>query len=232
MLVWVFPVCVRTPTLRNIRMAASIEVEKKFAALPNLRQRIDEQCGRVLGEKKFTDQYWDSSSCALTRKDVWLRRRVGAESNQWELKVPIENGKRSGGERTTFREVEGASAVNEALGALLPDWDDEKCGDLEERLRAAQLAPFAEFGTVRTKYTLQGCSIDADVASYGHSVIEIEIMCASPAEVPAAEREIERVAALIDAQPLGGSGGKLETYIRQFCPGVLAHLVDAGVLSG
>jgi thiamine-triphosphatase len=48
----------------------------------------------------------------------------------------------------------------------------------------------------------------------------------------AAEAEIERVASLIDAQPLDtASGGKLETYIRRFCPDVLAQLLEAGVLT-
>ena len=46
-----------------------------------------------------------------------------------------------------------------------------------------------------------------------------------------AEAEIERVAALLEARPLPkGTGGKLETYIRRFCPEVLTQLVDAGVL--
>jgi thiamine-triphosphatase len=51
------------------------------------------------------------------------------------------------------------------------------------------------------------------------------------AQVPAAEAEIERVAGLLGAQPLGpGTGGKLETYIRRYCPEVLSQLVEAGVL--
>ena len=57
-------------------------------------------------------------------------------------------------------------------------------------------------------------------------------MCTSPEEVAAAEAEIERVAALIDARPLDtGSGGKLETYIRRLCPNVLTQLLEAGVLT-
>jgi hypothetical protein len=34
---------------------------------------------------------------------------------------------------------------------------------LERRLRAARLAPFADFGTVRARFSLGGCAIDADV---------------------------------------------------------------------
>ena len=49
--------------------------------------------------------------------------------------------------------------------------------------------------------------------------------------MPAAEDEIERVANLVGATPLTASGGKLETYIRRFCPDVLAQLLEAGVLT-
>ena len=84
---------------------AAIEVERKFAAgdPSALRQRIEASGGRVLGEKSFNDQYWDSVQCTLTRRDTWLRRR----QEQWELKVPIVGSRRSGGETTSFREIEG-----------------------------------------------------------------------------------------------------------------------------
>ena len=83
----------------------------------------------------------------------------------------------------------------------------------------------------RSKWKLGKASIDADIASFGHSVLEIEVMVATAAEVPSAEEEIARVAALLGAAPLSGAmGGKLETYIRQYCPSVLAQLIEAGVL--
>ena len=55
-------------------------------------------------------------------------------------------------------------------------------------------------------------------------------MCSAAAEVARAEAEIADVAALVGARPLGALGGKLETYIRRFCPEVLSQLVEAGVL--
>ena len=84
---------------------AAIEVERKFAASdPSaLRQRVEANGGQVLGEKAFNDQYWDNAQCTLTRRDTWLRRR----QDQWELKVPIVGSRRSGGETTSFREIEG-----------------------------------------------------------------------------------------------------------------------------
>ena len=97
-----------TPALtcrRSMASTAAIEVERKFAASdPSaLRQRVEANGGQVLGEKAFNDQYWDNAQCTLTRRDTWLRRR----QDQWELKVPIVGSRRSGGETTSFREIEG-----------------------------------------------------------------------------------------------------------------------------
>ena len=97
-----------TPALtsrRSMASTAAIEVERKFAAgdPSALRQRVEASGGRVLGEAAFNDQYWDSAQCTLTRRDTWLRRR----QEQWELKVPIVGSRRSGGETTSFREIEG-----------------------------------------------------------------------------------------------------------------------------
>ena len=100
-------------------MTAPIEVERKFHApeLSELSARVTANGGTTIGTKSFTDVYYDTSGCALTRRDIWLRCRDDA----WELKLPIEEeARRSGGERTVFREVEGAAEVATALRALLP----------------------------------------------------------------------------------------------------------------
>ena len=80
--------------------------------------------------------------------------------------------------------------VNSALGELV----DGASLTLEDTLREAGLEPFAEFSTVRTKWKLGRTSIDADIASFGHAVMEIEVMCANPSEVAQAEEEIAGVA--------------------------------------
>ncbi len=207
-----------------------IEVERKFRLAPEdiatLGERVASVGGEVRGEKRFTDVYWDTAECALTRRDTWLRCRDGA----WELKVPLagQAAKRSGGERTTFEEIEGEAPVASSLRSLLSV--EGGGGGVSAVLEAARASPFAEFETVRTQWQIGSCSIDADVASFGHAVLEIEVMCADASEVGDAEAEIGRVAELIGARPLGALGGKLETYIRTRAPAVLAHLVDAGVL--
>ena len=218
------------PTMAAVEPnVAAIEVERKFQPEDpdSLKRKVLENGGSVVGEKRFVDVYWDSAGCVLTRRDTWLRQR----GDGWELKVPIgdpaDRRGASGGERTVFREIEGAEAVAAALEPLLPVKAE---GPLASLLTANELAPFAEFETVRARYTLGGCSLDADVASFGHAVLEIERMAESESEVSQAEAEIERVAALLGATPLGGTGGKLETFIRTKRPDVLRQLVEAGVL--
>jgi len=59
--------------------------------------------------------------------------------------------KRSGGERSVFTEVEGEAAVASELQRLLPGTlgpTARQEGNLEARLRAAGLEPFASFETV------------------------------------------------------------------------------------
>lgn len=218
--------------------SALIEVERKYAAATDassFQQQVEQHGGEVLGHKRFTDVYYDTIGCSLTSRDIWLRARDG----EWELKLPLDDEvsavARSGGERTVFKEVVGAAEVSRELEVLLPtstkaaDADDAE-RRLEQILRAAGATPFAEFETVRSRYRLGDCAIDADIASFGHSVLEIEVMCCSREEVPAAEAEIQRVATLVGVTPLGDSGGKLETYIRRFCPMMLQKLIEANIL--
>ena len=120
----------------------------------------------------------------------------------------------------------GAAAVNAALHELLPS-----CGaELAETIAASGAQPFAEFKTARTKWKLGGCGLDADVASFGHAVMEIEVLVKEKSEVAEAEAEINRVADLVGATPLKAMGGKLETYIRRHSPEVFAALVEEGIL--
>ena len=145
-----------------------------------------------------------------------------------------EDAARSGGERTIFLETEGELDVRAELARLHPSrfFAQREAESLEQALAAAGCVPFAEFETVRALFRLENVAIDVDAASFGHGVMELEVMCETEAGVAAAEADIARVAARVQAQPLdGASGGKLESYIRRFCPEMLAHLLEAGVLA-
>lgn len=198
-----------------------IEVESKFEMkdLASLRRAVQSNGGQALGTKSFVDKYLDTPECTLTRCDRWLRRR----DDVWEFKVPVGNA-RSGGELTTFREISGEEAILDELVRL-----GFQGRDLASAV--AGCVVFAEFTTTRAKFNLGGCLIDVDTASFGHSVMEIEVMVDHEDDIPAAQAKIDAVAALIDATPLVESGGKLETYIRRHAPTVLAALVEEGILA-
>ena len=208
-----------------------IEVERKFQApedVGGFRIMVEALGGRDLGQLTIKDEYYDTQACDLTRKDMWLRKR-GAT---WEFKVPADGAPaRSGGERTSFQEIIGAPAVTAALAAKAPKLFRSDY-DIETVLMRAECKVFAEFETVRSKFHLHDCTIDVDIASFGHAVMEIETLVESSDDVPKAHDSIQRVADLLQATPLPPqTGGKLESYIRRFCPTALDILVDNGVLS-
>jgi len=210
---------------------AQIEVERKFVAPSalELQSKVATLGGKLLGESTIVDRYYDTKACDLSRRDIWLRKRGGT----WELKVPPKEAPaaRSGGERTNFEEVIGGPAACARLAAELPVLFKSDY-DIETVLLRAECAVFAEFETTRTTFQLGECLVDLDVASFGHSVMEIEQIVTTVDEIPAAHDAIEAVARDLDAVPFqGNSGGKLEVYIRKFCPQVLAILTEYGILS-
>ena len=202
----------RPPVRRRMAtkpLKAAVEVEEKFAASIEpeaLEKRVRELGGEVLRTVEFYDEYFDTDDLKLTTRDTWLRRRDGA----WELKIPAEARRQAtGGETTAFREIEDVPAIAAELASLgVAGFPDD-----------TTLKPFAAFGTRRDKYALNEVSVDVDAASYGHSIMELEVM------TDGSEGDIERARGLIAAaavdlgcEKLGETGGKLETYLRRFCP--------------
>lgn len=226
-----------------------IEVERKYSAgdgVEAIARRVADLGGSEIGSVAFTDTYYDTPECSLTSNDVWLRRRDDA----WEIKVPIAgDARRSGGERTVFREVEGAAGCLDELEKVLGTGDAEVSSGTKrdeseresERESADELrlqrfaaskavAPFASFATTRAKFSMDGASIDVDSASFGHTVVEVEVLCGDATEVPAAEEKVRAVAAKLALTDVGATGGKLETYLRKNCPKHLEALVANGIL--
>ena len=208
----------------------AIEVERKYDAsvvsVDALTQTVESLGGETKGVVTFTDVYYDTPDASLAAKDTWLRARDGA----WEIKVPLSQGddtaRRSGGERSVFREVEGPGAclheLNAALlGAPANDVDDARTNDLDAEaaliaaMKTLDVHPFAKFTTERAKFSLDGADVDVDAASFGHGVCEVEVLCAYESQVPDAEAKIAYVATRLGLTPLSDSGGKLETYIRR-----------------
>ena len=208
----------------------AIEVERKYDAsvvsVDVLTKTVESLGGETKGVVTFTDVYYDTPDASLAAKDTWLRARDGA----WEIKVPLDGddtARRSGGERSVFREVEGPGACLHELNAALlgappaNDVDDARTNDLDAEaaliaaMKTLDVHPFAKFTTERAKFSLDGADVDVDAASFGHGVCEVEVLCAYESQVPDAEAKIAYVATRLGLTPLSDSGGKLETYIRR-----------------
>ena len=225
---------------------ATIEVEVKCAPPADvgaLRRRVEGLQGRQLRDVEFRDVYVDTArSFELSQKDTWLRLRAGT----WELKLPLSDddasASRTGGEREVFREVVSKDAVAAALAegnaagvGCEEAWRDA-LGRFEKgsapRDSPPQLEEIAAYTTHRLSFHVDGCSVDVDVADYGHGILEVEKVVNGPGDVAQAREDVARVAEAIGASPLPpDTGGKLEAYLRRFRPDVIAVLVANGILS-
>ena len=222
--------------------STTIEVERKFSldvSVDELRARVESCGGREQGNVEFTDTYYDTPGCVLASSDVWLRARDDA----WRSSSRCRAAAPSGGERSVFREVEGPAATLRELLAVLDDApppenpasredDDPAAADaaLRDAMEAREVRPFATFSPRRAKFRLDDAVVDVDAASFGHVVVEVEVLCAAAAEIPAAEAKVRDVARRLGLSPMEHSGGKLETFIRRNRPARLEALVAAGFL--
>ena len=92
------------------------------------------------------------------------------------------------------------------------------------------IAPFASFSTVRKKLTLDGAAVDIDAASFGHTVVEVEVLCKGVDEIDNATELVEATAKKLNLKDIGATGGKLETYIRNNCQKQLETLITKKIL--
>src|SRR2546421_324668 len=139
-----------------------IEVEKKFILTPEQEKSLIEGA-EFLGEKQFTDIYYDDTGFSLTIKDVWLRERDG----KYELKLPMNESleKRVSDQ---YRELDVDSdilAYFEARDISVKDFLVEK-----------GYIPFCKITTTRKKYKQEDFVIDLDVMDFGYTLAEIEFM--------------------------------------------------------
>ena len=233
---------------RRGRTADAPRTSPRAQVPEDLEARVAALGGTKKGAVAFSDEYYDTADLTLTTRDVWLRRRDGA----WELKVPHEGVRRaSGGETTAFREIEDEAAIAAELaemGVAFPegveafaafDTTREKyrgrgkifVGFPSRRRRRRSDAGKIIFASSSfgRRYVLGAVGVDVDAASYGHAVMELEVMTdGSKTAVADARRLIAAAAADLGCGALpADAGGKLETYLKRFCP---AHAKAVGLL--
>lgn len=161
-----------------------------------------------LGERSFTDRYFDCADFSLTLGDLWLRRRDGS----WELKCPVSSGRspenRAESLCTRYREVTDLAQIQAEVLRVLkrdpgPAGEASRTSGQDKRedetwLEDLRLVCFAEFTTVRCSYTLgggaQGVRVDLDQADFGYSVGEIEVLLSEGDDMQSAQQTIQRTA--------------------------------------
>lgn len=195
-----------------------IEVEKKFTLSSEDIERITEGA-EFLGEKSFTDTYFDTSGYLLTKSDKWLRLR----GNRFELKLPMNAGKGSSQRQLDqYEELDTDEAIYKAL-------DIKPTATLQKDLEINGYKSFSTFTTTRKKYKNGDFVIDLDVIDFGYSIGEIELMVESQSEM---EEALNKILVFAKEQGLSVAPvrGKVIEYIRRNNPEHLKTLEEAGVL--
>ncbi|OGZ89869.1 MAG: hypothetical protein A2528_00850 [Candidatus Staskawiczbacteria bacterium RIFOXYD2_FULL_37_9] len=148
-----------------IKIGNMIEVEKKFLLDKEQEKRLIGGT-EFLGEKVFTDVYYDTPDFILTSNDKWLPSRSG----KWELKLSLD--RTAGRKGDLYDEVEDENKIKEIL---------DISGDIEEKY-----SKFCICKTTRKKYKKQGFGIDIDYVDYGdftYGLAEIELMVQDKSEM-------------------------------------------------
>lgn len=194
-----------------------IEVEKKFALSEEQEKKLLDGA-EFLGEKKFTDVYYDDARHSLTTKDIWLRDREG----RFELKAPMNTAIE---ERVADRYKELETDREIAAYLKLPE---QKA--LADALREAGYDPFATIVTVRKKYKKDGYNIDLDTADFGYGIAEIEHMTGDDASIQEVTKKLVEYAAAHGLSEGDVIYGKVVEYLKRTAPAHFQALIDAKVI--
>lgn len=197
-----------------------IEVEKKFWLNKELEKKLVDGA-EFIGEKVFTDIYYDTKDYSLTADDKWLRSRDG----RWEMKLPFNKiaEERQG---DLYDEIEDEDKIREIFGV-------PKDIEMEEGLGNNGYSKFCTCKTTRKKYKKQGFGIDIDFVEYGEDFIyelaEIELMVQDKSEM------LEALGKVINFAKENGLEicyvrGKIIEYLRRKKPEHFDALVKSGVI--
>ncbi len=192
-----------------------IEVERKFIISNGVEKKILQSCV-FLGEKKFTDIYYDDDKYSLTGKDNWLRSR----DNNFEYKISLKN-RNERGNLDQYDEIQDINKIYECLNI-------NNTGDFKLDLNSSGILPFCSITTTRKKYKNDCLSIDIDSMGFGYSIMEIEMMVENETEINSAKKTIENFINLIGVSSERPRGKVLE-YLKRHIPEHFKALVKAGV---
>ncbi len=193
-----------------------IEVEKKFLLKGDDEKRLIEGAD-FIGEKVFTDIYYDTKDFSLTGNDNWLRQRDG----KFELKLSLN--KEAVRKANFYDEIEDEDRIKEFLGI--------SGYDMEDILLEKGYFKFCICKTTRRKYKKGIFGIDIDFVEYGdfnYQLAEIELMVENKSEMAKA---LENIIDFAKEKGLntGYVRGKVLVYLKEKSPQHFKALVKAGV---
>lgn len=195
-----------------------IEVEKKFILTDGESAALTKDA-EFLGEKIFTDTYYDTTDYVLTTKDKWLRERDG----RWELKLPLNaDGKRLADQ---YDEIEDEAEIRNALGLSME-------GAVRDALVTAAYSPFCVCKTTRKKYRKDEFVIDLDAVEFGdfsYGIGEIELIVNEKSEMSGAVAKIMEFAKAYHLT-IAPVRGKVIEYLKRKRPEHYEKLVASGVV--
>lgn len=197
-----------------------IEVEKKFLLgdEDTARLLLD---ARFLGERVFTDIYYDTKELTLSLLDKWLRAREG----KFELKLPLHSGMNRLADQ--YDELEDEESIKNALGF-------PREGVIKDILPALQYTPFCTCKTTRRKYQKGEFIIDLDLAEFpdfSYRIGEIELMVSEKLDIAEATEKI-LVFAREQKLAIAPVRGKVTEYLRRKKPDHYRALVEAKIIQG
>ena len=195
-----------------------IEVEKKFILLKD-QEKFLVDGAEFLGEKIFTDVYYDTEDFSLTRNDKWLRAR----ENKFEFKISLD--RRVGREIDLYDEIEDESEIRKRLNL-----SDEK--NMDEVLLKNGYSKFCICKTKRKKYKKDSFGIDIDFVDFGdfnYELAEIELMVNDKSETQEALEKIISFAKFNNLT-IGYVRGKVIEYLLRKKPKHFRALVGSGVV--
>ena len=193
-----------------------IEVEKKFILTKEQEKKLIEGA-EFLGEKQFTDVYYDDADFSLTTKDIWLRERSG----KFELKLPM-NESPENRVSDQYRELDVEDDILAHFGA--------RGISVKDFLTQKGYMPFCEITTTRRKYKKEGFSIDLDSMDFGYTIAEIECMVESEENLKDVSDSIITFAEKYHVASAGVKYGKVVEYLKRNNPKHFQAIVDAKLL--
>lgn len=196
-----------------------IEIEKKFILNEEEKRRIIKNA-QFLGNKIFTDVYYDKNDYSLTLKDFWLRFRDGTA----ELKIPLKK------ENDTFinqyEEIIDEDKIRQKINI------QKSSISLINDLTLNNYIPFCKCKTTRTKYKNNIFSIDLDFVDFDdftYNIAEIEIMVENEKDIDDAVRKINNFAKENNLK-IDSVRGKVIEYINRKNSKLYNKLLTRGII--